>query len=88
MGSGSQKKWTGNLVWFMSGGVTGMELQLDNVFLWREKIDTGISKTSAVSKTDGPMGIFDLSGRKVQNMNRPGIYIIRTADGVKKVMKK
>ena len=88
VGSGSQKSWTGNLVWFMSGGVTGMELQLDNVFLWREKIDTGISKTSAVSKTDGPMGIFDLSGRKVQNMNRPGIYIIRTADGVKKVMKK
>ena len=88
VGSGSQKSWTGNLVWFMSGGVTGMELQLDNVFLWREKIDTGISKTSAVSKTVGPMGIFDLSGRKVQNMNRPGIYIIRTADGVKKVMKK
>ena len=40
------------------------------------------------AKGNYPLGIFDIQGRKVQSMDAPGIYIIRTAQGVKKVMKK
>ena len=40
--NGGQIAWKGNLVWFMSGGHTGDELQLDNVFFWRDKVTTDI----------------------------------------------
>lgn len=34
------------------------------------------------------IGIFDLGGRKVENMNAKGVYIVKTTQGVRKVMKR
>ena len=87
--NGGQASYRGNLIWFMSGGGYGDEIQLDNIFMWRDK-----NSVSAIEnvKTAGhnvlSAGIFDIAGRKVSGMSRPGLYIVRTADGVKKVVVK
>lgn len=43
-------------------------------------------------ETDGAdakvIGIFDLGGHKVENMNAKGVYIVKTTQGVRKVMKR
>lgn len=86
---GTQSNYTGNLFWFMSGGVYNRQCQIDNVFMWRDKSTTGIdTPTVSEPKKNVVTGIFDISGRKVQNMSKPGLYIIRTADKVKKVLVK
>lgn len=88
--NGGHGSYTGNIFWFMSGGGVGDEIQIDNIFLWRDK-----DSTTAIDRphTDVPSanavtGIFDITGRKVQDMNRPGMYIIRTTSGVKKIIVK
>lgn len=66
--NGGQAAWKGNLVWFMSGGHTGDELQLDNVFFWRDKVTTGIERpsiTPVLPQGDGAW--YTLDGRKVAN---------------------
>lgn len=84
--NGGQTAYHGNLFWFMSGGGQGDEIQLDNIFFWRDKGSyTAIEKVSPTTPANAITGIFDLSGRKVQSMSRPGIYIVRTANGVRKV---
>lgn len=84
--NGGQTAYHGNLFWFMSGGGQGDEIQLDNIFFWRDKGSyTAIEKVSPMTPANAITGIFDLSGRKVQSMSRPGIYIVRTANGVRKV---
>lgn len=85
---GGQSNYTGNIFWFMSGGGFGDEIQIDNIFLWRDKDSvTAIEKPQvAVPATNRAAGIFDISGRKVQDMSKPGLYIIRTADSVRKVI--
>ena len=101
--NGGQSAFKGNLVWFMSGGNTGDELQLDNVFFWREKIvEDGISKLTSDDHHPSPntqhLGIFTLDGRKVADDSspitqhpspitlKPGLYIVCTANGVRKVV--
>lgn len=86
--NGGQGNFRGNLVWFMSGGGVGDEIQLDNIFMWRDKNSTGITAPVAPAASNRNLGIFDLTGRKVQSMSKPGLYIIRTADSVKKVFVK
>ena len=80
-GNGGQAAWKGNLVWFMSGGHTGDELQLDNVFFWREKpVIEGIDEVHGKGlKVHGSDAVYDLSGRRIANGQKPtakGIYII------------
>ena len=76
--SGGQAKWKGNLVWFMSGGHTGDELQLDNVFFWRNHIDTAIDEMVVPHKpVVEDNAIYDLMGRRVARESlKKGIYII------------
>lgn len=85
---GGQSNYRGNLVWFMSGGGIGDEIQLDNIFFWRDKSTTAITKPSVPQTDIRTFGIYDISGRKVQNMNKRGLYIVRSANGVKKVLVK
>lgn len=88
-GNGGQTAYHGNLIWFMSGGGQGDEIQLDNIFFWRDKdsVETAIGGVSAdkTGRGNAMTGIFDLTGRKVRNTTKPGLYIVRTANGVKKV---
>ena len=76
---GGQAAWKGNMVWFMSGGHTGDELQLDNVFFWREKLqEDGISPVSLSPFAVNDTRIYDLSGRIVSSDRlSKGIYIIK-----------
>ena len=85
--NGGQAAWKGNLVWFMSGGHAGDELQLDNVFFWREKVTDGIEAVlPAQPSTLNPQRstIYDLQGRRVCSyadfksgrIQLHGIYII------------
>lgn len=99
---GGQAAWKGNMLWFMSGGHTGDELQLDNVFFWREKpvVDAIESISSPITQHPSPItntGIFTLDGRKVASIDNSefsisnsqlprGIYIVRTTTGVRKVV--
>ncbi len=87
--NGGQTNYRSNLIWFMSGGGTGDEIQLDNIFFWRDKSTTAITRPNVTPQMDSrTFGIYDISGRKVQNMNKRGLYIVRSADGVKKVLVK
>ena len=81
-GNGGQTAWKGNLVWFMSGGHTGDELQMDNVFFWREKVaPSSIQLTTNNQQPTANSLYYDLSGRKVAcnaaeaRQLRRGIYI-------------
>ena len=56
--NGGQTAWKGNLVWFMSGGHTGDELQMDNVFFWREKPSEEEDPTPTAINTIGQLDNF------------------------------
>lgn len=87
--NGGQASYRGNLIWFMSGGGYGDEIQLDNIFMWRDKYSvSAIENVKTAGHNVLSAGIFDIAGRKVSGMSRPGLYIVRTADGVKKVVVK
>lgn len=85
--NGGQTAYRGNLIWFMSGGGQGDEIQLDNIFFWRDKSSVSAIETVTASRNAGaaPVVVFDVAGRRVTSMSCPGLYIVRTADGVKKV---
>lgn len=81
------KGYTNNFLSILSGGTDGVELQMDGIFFYK-KVTTGVEPSQ---KTDAQpikvLGIYDLSGRKVNGMNGKGIYIIKTNQGCKKVIK-
>ena len=88
--NGGQAAWKGNLVWFMSGGKTGDELQLDNVFFWREKPEDtdgiqSIRKETLEVAAPYADAVYDLQGRQVARLSDVkarmvslprGIYVI------------
>lgn len=50
---------------------------------------TGISKAVAVTTPAGISAVYSVNGQMMSSMNRPGIYIVKTADGkMMKVLKK
>ena len=61
----------------MSGGHTGDELQLDNVFFWREKVTDGISP---VTTHPSPLteAWYSLDGKRLPGKpSQKGIYIYK-----------
>ena len=89
----SAKTYGGNIFSVMLGTEGGMKCDYDAVFFHGPKDKTtGIEQVtlpgSNRQNTNIPTEIFDIQGRKVQSMNAPGIYIIRSAAGVKKVIKR
>lgn len=85
--AGMQSKFKDNIFCAEVGGTKGNELHIDNMFFWKNKAD-GINTPVAPAVNNRNLGIFDLTGSKVQNMSKSGLYIIRTADSVKKVFVK
>ena len=57
------------------------------VVLTSDAIVTGIAEVEA-SDDAAVQGIFDLSGRRVENMNAGGIYIVKTLENGKVVARK
>lgn len=70
----------------LSGGTAGTKLQYDGIFFYK-KVSTGLNDMNA-QNNDKAEQLFDISGRKVQNMNQPGLYIVKTSKGAKKVLVK
>ncbi|MCM1066058.1 MAG: glycoside hydrolase family 16 protein [Muribaculaceae bacterium] len=78
-----------NYLWFMSGGGVGDELQLDNVFLWRDKssVSNAIDTiTPADDNSNALLEIYNIAGRRVASMSAPGLYIVRRGTSVSKVL--
>ncbi|WP_289220970.1 hypothetical protein, partial [Xylanibacter rodentium] len=63
----------------------GSALSLDHVFFYIPDETSAINDVNIDSGNDEIKVVYDLSGRRV-DMNRPGIYMIKTAAGVKKVV--
>ena len=84
--NGGQAAWKGNLVWFMSSGHTGDELQMDNVFFWRVKPEpTAIEQVANSQQPICTTQYFDLQGRRVERPTTAGIYIVRNGREVRKI---
>ena len=88
----SAKVYGGNIFSIMLGTQGGLKCDYDAIFFHGPKgTATGIENTTVAADKAygaGATAIFDLQGRRVDNMAAPGIYIIRTPQGVKKVLKK
>lgn len=81
--------YTGNVWAVLSGGVTGTEVQFDNIFFYKKaSATTAIAMPRTQPQSHAPYGIYTLAGHRVQSMSQPGIYIIRTAGGTRKVIKR
>ncbi|MBQ9230018.1 MAG: glycoside hydrolase family 16 protein [Prevotella sp.] len=93
--NGGQSAWKGNLVWFMSGGNTGDELQIDNLFFWREK---KAEEPEPDPETDGlhivrgneipavavpyANAVFDLQGHRVATLSDVQSHRIQLRKGI------
>lgn len=86
--SGPLSKYANNLVWYNSGANTGDEMQIDNIFLWRSR-SSGVDSACSDASTEAEvLGIYDISGRAVDSTDRPGLYIIVTTRGARKILVK
>ena len=80
-------KCAGNVLTFLSGGATGAQLNYDAVFFYQKAADaTGINQVKADNNKVN--AIYTVNGMQVKDMSKPGLYIQKTANGVKKVLKK
>lgn len=80
-------KYAGNVLTFLSGGAAGAQLNYDAVFFYQKAADaTGINQVKADNNKVN--AIYTVNGMQVKDMNKPGLYIQKTANGVKKVLKK
>lgn len=80
-------KYAGNVLTFLSGGATGAQLNYDAVFFYQKKADaTGINQVKADNNKVN--AIYTVNGMQVKDMSKLGLYIQKTANGVKKVLKK
>ncbi len=87
------KAYDGNIVSVLCGTQEGNILDYDAIFFHGPKdkttgIENIVIPTDNQQNANIPTEIFDLQGRKVQSMSAPGIYIIRSAAGTKKVIKR
>lgn len=85
------KGYTGNVFAVLSGGKAGTKLQFDNVFFYRTTA-TGVAGLPSADLRDGAgvrwQEAYDLGGRRVNGLTRKGVYIVRTAKGMRKVLVK
>lgn len=85
--AGKPNAFNDNLICVDAGSKEGNRLDLDNIFFWREKKDSGISdlETEGADATEAEViDIYTINGLKVNDMSKPGLYIIRTTKGVLK----
>jgi hypothetical protein len=81
--NGGATAYVSNVFWALSGGVTGTELQLDGIFFYRNST-TAINDVTS-GNDDKVKTIYDIQGREVKDMNKTGLYLIKTNNGVRKV---
>ncbi|MDY4174807.1 MAG: glycoside hydrolase family 16 protein [Bacteroidales bacterium] len=86
--TGSMSNYKGNFLAFHTNDQPESEIQIDNIFLWRMKNTVCDIKQPVVNPGVDPctFGIYDICGRKVTSVTRPGLYIVRDAEGVRRVL--
>lgn len=84
------KAYGGNIISVLCGTKAGDKVDYDAIFFHGPKDkSTGIKTAIDDDATETRlMGIYNLSGMKVESMSAPGIYIVRTNKGTKKVLVK
>lgn len=80
---GGQGAYKSNYFWALSGGTAGTHLILENVFLYQKKSE--LSGINVVNVDDDAAVVYDVQGRKVSDMTKSGVYVVKTAQGTKKV---
>lgn len=75
----------GNTVYSYEITALGSALSLDHVFFYiPDGSSAGISEITSYGNNGNIEAVYDLSGRRT-GMDRPGIYVVKTAGGTKKV---
>lgn len=92
------RHFTGNIFVLLAGGVAGTQVGYDAVFFYGEKqepvIPTAIGCITGMQQPARMSGTFDLQGNRVGDAAAvltsgqlpSGVYIVRTADGIRKVV--
>lgn len=75
--------WTGNLMSFLCGGVTGQTIAFDAVYFYNYESD-GVDDIE-LNDENAPAEYFNLQGVKVAGELTPGLYIVRKGNTVSKV---
>ena len=88
--NGQQSAFKDNLFCIDTESAAGNALQIDNVFFWRnKKVATAIDNTFADTTTPTRViAIYNMQGQRVPNTHQPGLYIVRTTKGVRKIFVK
>lgn len=81
---GGQTAYKTNYFWTLSGGTTGKHLVIENAFLYQKKSEVA-NGIKTVGTTDDAQTIYDVQGRKVSDISKSGIYIVKNSQGTKKV---
>lgn len=77
--------WTGNVMSFLAGGVTGQTFAFDAIYFYNYD-DNGVADIEL--DQDAPVQYFNLQGVAVQGELTPGLYITRQGAKVSKVVVK
>ena len=75
--NGGAQAFKDNLMVLKNGGHQGDELQIDNIFFWRQHQEPSVLKPLASSIRHQASAIYDLQGRRMTHSQlRRGIYIV------------
>lgn len=64
----------------------GSAMSVDGI--WFYTLDTTGISSVGTNENYAPLAVYDMSGRKVESQTEGGIYIVKTANGVRKVIKR
>lgn len=79
--------YMGNVFALLAGGTAGAKLEFDNVFFYKDITATGINSiqnSESTIQNSKREGIYDLMGRKLEKITRPGVYIVNGRKVVKR----
>lgn len=83
-----------NIFWFLSGGVTGITLEMDGIFIYRKKLNTAIdneslsanfivtNKTISFPDTSDPLELYNIMGVKIKSSHESTMGIDDLTNGI------
>lgn len=85
---GGEKAFTSNYFVVLSGGKKGYECHIDNIFFYQSKSAAAGIETAGVAKDDKSQTVYDVLGRRVSDMSRKGLYIVKQGNETRKILVK
>lgn len=83
-----------NILWFLSGGVTGVTLEMDAIYIYKKKLNTAIdneslsanfivtNKTISFPYTSEPLELYNIMGVKIKSSHESTMGIDDLAKGI------